>query len=66
MVVVVRRAQLLLLLVAALSAAAVAHAHAHAQHGEGVRGRGGTLRGSVACLDCSPGHDLSGVVVALQ
>ncbi|KAM0889545.1 hypothetical protein ACQ4PT_027624 [Festuca glaucescens] len=27
---------------------------------------GETLRGSVACLDCAAGHDLSGVVVAVQ
>uniref|UniRef100_A0A0E0CLJ6 Uncharacterized protein n=1 Tax=Oryza meridionalis TaxID=40149 RepID=A0A0E0CLJ6_9ORYZ len=40
-------------------AAAVAHGEA------GVRGAG-TLRGSVACLDCAPGHDLSGVVVAVR
>uniref|UniRef100_A0A0D9VGP3 Uncharacterized protein n=1 Tax=Leersia perrieri TaxID=77586 RepID=A0A0D9VGP3_9ORYZ len=35
---------------------------AHARLGEG----GGTLRGSVGCLDCAPGHDLSGVVVAVR
>lgn len=36
------------------AAAAVAHGEA------GMRGAG-TLRGYVACLDCAPGHDLSGM-----
>ncbi|XP_040376427.1 protein argonaute 12 [Oryza brachyantha] len=34
--------------------------------GGGGGGGGTTLRGSVACLDCAPGHDLSGVVVAVR
>ncbi|KAG8070914.1 hypothetical protein GUJ93_ZPchr0006g45533 [Zizania palustris] len=45
-----------LLLVVILQLAVV-----HAQRGEGD-----TLRGSVACLDCAPDHDLSGVVVAVK
>uniref|UniRef100_A0A0D9YT81 Uncharacterized protein n=1 Tax=Oryza glumipatula TaxID=40148 RepID=A0A0D9YT81_9ORYZ len=51
----------LAVLVALALAAAAAVAHGEA----GVRGAG-TLRGYVACLDCAPGHDLSGVVVAVR